>query len=409
MHSFLFRVPPTIDFGWGRRDCVGEAMVQFGSRCLIVTSRRFYYESPIIREIQDRLAANHVDSAVFHEVIPNPTVDVMDRGAVIARDFAATVVLGVGGGSAMDSAKAIALGATHPGSVWDYRLFGERSIVNSVVPIVTLGTTAGTGSHISPVSVLTHSGLQSKFAIVDDRLCPKWAIVDPALTVSVPPRVTAATGFDVLAHAFESMLHPQRSPFGDLCAGHALQLVRDYLPRAVRDGQDVVARDALAQADTLAGICITNAGTTLPHGIAMAIGGHFPSVMHGEALASVYPQVMRFTWKHAVPQFSRLYRIMSGGETLPEGEDEEAARSCESVEKFLMELGLPVNMAGLTMDQARLEAVATDTFKLPDFQANPRIPTLSDVYTILEASLTEKRGQPSRRGHYSGTGDHSTR
>jgi alcohol dehydrogenase class IV len=294
----------------------------------------------------------------------------------------------------MDAAKAVALGATNPGSVWEYRLFGERKLSNKILPIVTMGTTAGTGSHISPVSVLTHPGINSKFAIVDYSLCPVWAIVDPSLTISVPPHTTAATGFDVFAHAFESTLHPNASPFVNICADHALSLVSLYLPRAVQDGNDYEARIAMAEADTLAGICITNAGTTLPHGIAMAIGGHAPHVMHGEALAAVYPAVMEFTWQDAVPQFARLYRILTNSPNVSGNENEEAKLAADTVVALIRRIGLSATVSGLGLDPSIYDAIVHDTFKLPDYQANPKVPTERNVHEILVTELSRESPMP---------------
>lgn len=388
MGNFLFRVPPVIDFGWGRRDSVGTAVAQFGSRCVIVTTERLHQNTPMIEAMQRRLHESHVLSTVYDGVKPNPTVDMMDSGAAVAQSFRADVILGVGGGSAMDAAKAVALGATNPGSTWDYRLFGERKISNRVLPVVTVGTTAGTGSHVSPVSVLTNSDLNSKFAIVDYRLSPVWAIVDPELTLSVPPHVTAATGFDVFAHAFESTLHPNASPFVNLAAERALRLVAQFLPRAVQDGNDVEARIAMAEADTLAGICITNAGTTLPHGIAMAIGGHAPRVMHGAALAAVYPAVMRFTWADAITQFSHLYQILRNSPVLADGDPEQASRAVDLVEDFLAQIGLADTVDKLGIDSDILAAIVKDTFALPDYSVNPKVPSMDDVRDILSAGST---------------------
>lgn len=386
--SFRFFVPTVVHFGWNAVADTGRVVREWGTRCLIVTTSRIYHQTPLIREIQEQLRGYHVASEVFDGIIPNPTVDVLEQGVAVARTFQPDVILGVGGGSSMDAAKAVALGATHAGSVWDYRLGGEKAIDHPVIPVITVGTTAGTGSQISPVSVLTHSGIHSKHAIVDVKLCPKAAIVDPALTVTVPPRVTAATGFDVFAHAFESTIHSRRSPFTDALAREALTLVVRYLPRAVMNGNDREAREAMARADTLAGICITNAGTTLPHGIAMAIGGHAPHVMHGEALASVYPEVMKFSWASAPQAFARLYDIMadpdeSSGLTV----EAKAQKVSGEIESFLTKIGLRCTLKTLGVEAGSLPGIIEDTFHLPDYQANPKQPTVEDVNRLVYASF----------------------
>jgi alcohol dehydrogenase class IV len=380
---YEFRVPPVLRVGWGVSQEVGTMVRAWGSRCLVVTS--LPGTSDLIQGVRERLAEAGVAADVYDAVIANPTVEVMDQGAALAREFQADVILGVGGGSSMDAAKAIALGATHEGSVWEYRLYGERQITRDVLPVVTVNTTAGTGSHISPVSVLTHSGLKSKFAIVDVRLCPRAGLVDPALTVSVPPRGTAATGFDVFAHAFESIQHPRSSPLVELLGYEALRLVATFLPRAVRDGTDRAAREAMARADTLAGICITNAGTTLPHGLAMAIGGHAPHVMHGEALAAVYPAVARYTWASAPEPYARLYELLADEQPEPGlSLERKAERAPAAIERFLERIGLRSTLASLGVPQAELPGIEADTFKLPDYRMNPRVPDAAEVHRLVE-------------------------
>jgi alcohol dehydrogenase len=205
-----------------------------------------------------------------------------------ARAHRADVALGLGGGSCMDAAKAIAVEAAHEGSAWDY-LFFKKAPAAKTLPIVAVSTTSGTGSQVTQVAVMTRAATRDKSAIYHPNVFPRAAIVDPELMAGLPREVTAATGLDAFCHAFEAYLHPSRSAYVDLLAVEAIRLIEDNLPRALEDGGDFDAREALAFADTLAGLCIASAGVILPHGIGMAIGGMHPHVAHGLSPAATYP------------------------------------------------------------------------------------------------------------------------
>ena len=190
--------------------------------------------------------------------------------------------------------------------------------------------------------------------------------------LTLPEHITASTGFDVFCHAFESTLHPSASSYTDILAQEALRLVVANLPAVLEDAQNREARQALAWADTLAGLCIANAGVTLPHGIGMTIGGYCPQVMHGEALAVTYPEFMRFTFSYAPERFAALGRILDP--TLKGADDEAAAeRSCEALDRFLKRIGMWLSLEWLGMSWEEVEAIADHSRVLPDYKNDPRI------------------------------------
>jgi alcohol dehydrogenase class IV len=203
--------------------------------------------------------------------------------------------------------------------------------------------------------------------------------------LTVPEHITASTGFDVFAHAFESYIHKNASVYTDMHAREAIKRVTKYLPLTLEDRTNKEARIEMAWADTLAGLCIANAGTTLPHGIGMAIGGHTPNVMHGEALAIVYPEFMRYTYKSALKKFADIGRIFNC--ELEDVSNEEAAeKSCEEIDKFLKKIGMSLTLKELRVPEEELSAIADDTQKLPDYTVNPRIATRDEIYKILKKS-----------------------
>jgi len=382
MKAFDFFMPTKIEFGTGRVTEVGEAIKQFGTRCILVTGSVSSKSTPIVQKVSESLKKAGVEMFHFDGVIPNPTTDLIDAGARMAIENKADVVLGIGGGSSMDAAKAICVGATHKGTAWDYRLFSDNKITDKLLPLVVVTTTSGTGSQVTPVAVLTNTAEKCKYALADKLLFPKIGIVDPELMETVPKHITASTGFDAFTHAFESFVHINASKYSDLCALEALKIIIEFLPVAIADGGSKTARAKMAWADTLAGICIANAGTVLPHGIGMAIGGHAPHVKHGEALAVMYPEFMRYTFASNPGKFATIGRLLDPQlETEP---DEVAAeKSCEAMDEFLRKIGMYFTLEDLKVPQPELPAIADDSVKLPDYTANPKVATRDEILDML--------------------------
>lgn len=381
MNTFTYFQPTDIRFGRGMINEVGKIVSSYGKRCLLVTVPAENIFGPLFDRIKARLKEAGVEVAHFDGVIPNPTTDCVTAGANIAKEFHADVVLGVGGGSSMDTAKAIAVEATHPGTAWDY-LFFKTPPTSKTLPIIAVSTTSGTGSQVTQVAVMTETQTKTKSAIYNSIVYPRVAIVDPDLVRSLPKHITASTGFDVFCHAFESYLHPAASPYTDLLALDAIRLVAEYLPKVFEDGSYMEGREAMAWADTLAGLCIANAGVTLPHGIGMTISGHCPQIMHGESLAVTYPEFTRFTYPYAIPKFAAMGRVFQP--ELKNVPDEEAAVcSCEILDAFLMKIGMWLSLKGLGATMEDVSAIADNSQVLPDYKNNPRVATRDEIYEIL--------------------------
>jgi alcohol dehydrogenase class IV len=381
MKPFKYHQPTEIRFGRGTIDEVGEIVRMWGKRCLIVSGKAGGVLGPLYERIQSHLQEAGVAFAHYDGVIPNPTTDSISEGAKLAKEFAADVVLGVGGGSSMDTAKAIAVEATHPGTAWDY-LYFKNQPTEKTLPIIAVSTTSGTGSQVTQVAVLTDPKTKTKSAIYNSIIYPRVAIVDPELMLSVPEHITASTGFDAFCHAFESYIHVGRSPYTDLLAREAMRLVAKYLPAVVDNGSYLEGREAMAWADTLAGLCIANAGVTLPHGIGMTISGYCPHIMHGESLALTYPEFTRFTYPYAIDRFAEMGRILNPNlSTVPD--DQAAERSCEEMDQFLKRIGMWLSLKELGVTMEEINLIADHSRVLPDYKNNPRIASREDIYEML--------------------------
>ncbi len=385
MNSFNYYQSTEIRFGCGRVNEIGEATSKIGKRCVLVTVPTFKAIKPVFDKVKESLSDAGVGFKHFDKVVPNPTTDSVTTGAEIAKDFKADVIIGIGGGSSMDTAKAIAVEATHKGTSWDYLFFRETQPTEKTLPVIAITTTSGTGSQVTQVAVVSNKKERRKSALYNSILYPKVSIIDPELMLTVPEHISASTGFDVFTHAFEAYLHKNTSPYIELIALEAIKLVIKYLPDVIKDGLDLNARTQMAWADTLAGLSIANAGVTLPHGIGMAVGGCCPHIMHGEALAATYPEFMRYTYSSAVDKFATLARLFD--KNLVEISDSIAAeKSCDLFVNFLKEIKMYSSLKGLNVLETELEEIARKSMELPDYTNNPRVADIEEIKTILKNS-----------------------
>jgi alcohol dehydrogenase class IV len=383
MKDFKYFQPTEIIFGTGKVNQLGEIARRFGKKCLLVTMPAVPALEPMIGRVMKIIKDAGLEVAHFDKIQSNPTTDNITAGAVAARAFGAELVIGLGGGSSMDSAKAIAVEATHEGTSWDYLFFRESQPTEKTLPIISISTTSGTGSQVTQVAVVTNTKERTKSAIYNAIVYPKVSIVDPELMLSVPEHVTASTGFDAFCHAFESMLNPGSSVYIDTLAMKAISLVVRTLPGLLKNLDDIEARAKMSVADTFAGLCIANAGVTLPHGVGMAISGLYPHVMHGESLSIIYPAFSRFTYRHAISQFAALGRIFN--ERLNQVSDEKAAeRACEEIDKFIQSIGMWISLKDVKMPEEEIPVLAEASMVLPDYEANPRVATAQEMLDLIK-------------------------
>lgn len=379
--NFTYFIPTEIVFGRGQVCQIGTLARKYGTRAILVTGPKTSRLGPLYDRVQALLASAGVESCHFDGVVPNPTTVSVSAGAALARSFGAEMVIGIGGGSSMDTAKAIAVEASHPGTAWDY-LYYKQPPTEKTLPILTIGTTAGTGSQTTTVAVVTDPETRDKSALSNRNLFPLAAIVDPELTATMPPSVTAQTGFDAFCHNFEALLSVRSSPMVEALALDAIRRVFTYLPRAVQDGSDMEARDQMAWVDTLGGITNACAGTTLPHGLGMQIGGQCPHVTHGQALAVQYPSFTRFTRPAAVEKYAAVARTLDP--TMAGASDEDASwRCCELIDELLRRIGLWIDFQDLGVTQEDLKVIAGRGQVLGDYKRNPRLASIEEMYQLL--------------------------
>lgn len=381
MKKFEYFAPTQIVFGAGRISEIGKIASQYGTKAMLVTGPSIPANQTLHDKVKKSLKDSRVDCIHYDGVMPNPTTEIVTKGAKLAKEQDIEVMIGLGGGSAMDTAKAIAVEATHPGTAWDYNCHTEGP-TEKTLPIIAIGTTAGTGSQVTPCAVITKTSAKDKSAIWHKNIFPKVAIVDPEVTLSLPKNVSAQTGFDAFCHNFEAYLSVNSNPLVECMALEAIAAIVENLPRVLKDGTDFEARSQMAWADTLGGLTNSSAGVTLPHGLGMQIGGHCPHVSHGQALAVFYPAFTRYTYQSAEHKFATVGRIFDS--SLKEQSDGAAAKACcDSIDQFLKDIGLWLDFEKLNVSKEDLREIADCGQVLGDYANNPRIASIPEMYDLL--------------------------
>jgi len=351
-------------------------------------SRVFLVTDPgvLAAGIADRaLAAPALPATVFSEVEPNPSGTTVESGASALRDYGldGTVVVAVGGGSAMDAAKAIALRAANDRPLWDLEYDGPS--LQPGRPIVAIPTTAGTGSEAHPFAVITHEEIGRKDYIGHRSLLPYATILDPELTFGLPADVTAATGVDALTHSLESLLSRNGNPFAEATALGVIRTVADWLPRAVADGSDLEARSQMLVASHLAGVGqASGTGVGLIHALGHAIGTRGRSA-HGTALATVLPEVLGFYLEETGLRDRELALVGVALRAASATEEDATAAGAAigELRRFLASLGQRPTLRSLGFDDAMLDVVAQDAIDDAAIRNSPRLPSLEQARAIL--------------------------
>lgn len=288
---FSFLMPTALYFGPGSLNLLADPSVDLpGRKALIVTGGTSVKKFGYLERVRELLRARGVLSVVFDKVLPNPVVDHVMEAAQIARREHCDVIIGLGGGSSMDSAKSIAVMATNPGHYWDYISGGSGKglpMPEKPLPVVCITTTAGTGTEADPWTVITKSDTHEKIGFGCKDTFPAVSIVDAELMTTIPPHLTAYQGFDALFHSIEGYVAACATPVSDLFAFKAIELIATHLPTAVHDGTDLEARNAVAMASTFSGIVESTSSCTSEHSIEHALSAYNPSLPHGAGLIAI--------------------------------------------------------------------------------------------------------------------------
>ncbi len=388
--NFNYFMPTRILFGHGKLNELETTEYIPGKKALIVIGatgamRKHGYLERVTR-ILDRREIKYV---IYDKIMPNPLSEHVDEGAEIAKSENCDFVIGLGGGSTIDSSKSIAVMAKNPGKYWDYIIGGSgggKPVINGALPILAITTTAGTGTEADPWTVITKSGSREKIGWGNDDTFPKLSIVDPELMISVPPKTTAFTGMDAFFHSVESYLAIVNQPTSDLLSLHAINLISHNLSIAVKDGNNLDARTKLAWANTAAGICESLSSCISHHSLEHAISAFYPNVPHGAGLTMLSVAYFSFIAERHPERFSDLAKAM--GEDVDHLPDKEKAFAfINALKKLIKEIGLEdEKLSDYGVKEADIPEMAKNAFDTMGglFDVTPIKMTVEDVIEIYK-------------------------
>ena len=343
--------PTRIHFGAGRIRELGRICKRYGRVCFMVTTPDEPLR-PLYEKIKGLLLEQGIETVHFDQVSPNPSVEMVQKGFEQLRESKASFVLGVGGGSSIDTAKTLAFTNGKDAIDWD-ELFcrysspyeNYESYSEGVLPLISVPTTSGTGSQVTQAAVITRG--KEKITFYHPQNFSRECILDPELMLTLPNRITASTGFDAFTHAFESYINPRASWYSEMDSMEAMRLVVENLPKVLKDPGNLEYRSNLAMADTLAGRALANSGAQAPHPLSEIIGGitHLP---HGEALAVVFPAFIRHSIEANREKYKKAARIFCK-------EAKSAEELFELLVSFLKEIGLYRTMKEMEVDREAFE------------------------------------------------------
>jgi len=379
-----FRVPGQIIFGAGAAETVGMEAKRLGATHAFVASDPNLHKLGATDRILAALTAQGVRSTVYTEIEFEPSVQSVAPAAAAAKTVGCDLVIGLGGGSTLDTAKAVAVLTRNAGEAEDY--LGIGLVKQRGVPSILMPTTSGTGAEITPNALFYVPAAREKKAIVSPHIIPDVALVDPLLTVTAPPAVTAATGLDALSHAVESYTSLNASPLTDLYGLEAIRLIGAHLRTAVANGSDLAAREGMALASLYAGIGIGNAGTNIVHALAYPLQGQH-RVTHGVANSLLLPYGMEFNALSNLSKFATVAEAL--GEPIAGlSPRAAAARSAEACRLLSEDIGIPQKLREVGIKAEHIEALVEGAMRMTRLLVNnPRQVRPEDALAIFEKAL----------------------
>lgn len=352
------------------------------TKALLVTDKPLV-SLGMISAITQKLNEAGIETTVFDGVKPNPTVTNVEDGLAILKENNCDMVVAVGGGSPIDAAKAIALLATNAGKIEDYA--GIDVSKNPQLPLIAINTTAGTGSELTRFTIITDEINHIKMAIVDSNVTPLISVNDSELMKGMPPALTAATGMDALTHAIEALVSTAATPFTDALAEKAIPMIFEHLPKAVEDGGDMEAREAMMYAEAAAGAAFNSASLGAVHALAHQAGGLL-DMPHGQANAILLPHVLEYNAPSCLPQIRVIAKLLgSDGEKLSDKDVADAV--IWKIKQLSKEVGIPKGLSEFGVKEEHLPVLAENALKDACIFTNPRKATKEELIEVLRKAM----------------------
>jgi alcohol dehydrogenase class IV len=387
---WTFHSAVQIMFGQGAVKQLGDIATRLRAKKALIVTDPILEKAGLLDRVRQPLSEAGLTVAAFTGGEPEPSMKAGLACYDMAKSFQPDVLVGLGGGSNMDLAKLAAVLLKHGGSPRDY--IGDNKIPGPIFPLICVPTTAGTGSEVSAATVITDTDNHIKVGILSNYLRPTAAVVDPLMTLSCPPKVTADSGIDALTHAIEAFtaidnadfplpagersVYQGKHPMGDLCAEKAITLVGKFLRRAVKDGNDLEAREGMALAALLAGLAFSNVGVALVHAMEYPVGGAV-HCSHGAGNGLLLPYVMRFNLSAKPKAFAEIAALL--------GENAIAENAVTAVERLRNDIGVPQRLRDIGVKPEQLRTLAEKAAGIKRIlRVNPRSVTVDDIEGIFK-------------------------
>ena len=378
------RSPHLILAGFGAAERLGPEAKGIGATRTLVVTDKGVIDSGIGKRIKELLEKEGIGVECYDQVMADPDIVCFEACLEMAKKQKFDLIVGVGGGSSMDIASITSVLLTNPGTVYDY--LGINLVKNPGIPTILIPTTAGTGAEVTPNAILTDTKEKLKKAVVSPYILPRVAMIDPMLTVSMPPSVTSSSGIDALTHAVESYTSNNATILTDLFAKEAMVMIGRSLRTAVAHGNNLKARYDMAIGSLYAGISLANAGVTAVHALAYPLGGTF-NVAHGIANGLLLPYVMEFNVLGNIPKFAKIAQFL--GEKIDHLPLlEQAYQAPKAVKAIYRDLKIPQSLTELKVPKEGIPAMAKAAINVTRLMGNnPRTMTVQDVERIYERAL----------------------
>ncbi|MBU5439103.1 iron-containing alcohol dehydrogenase [Tissierella sp. MSJ-40] len=371
--NFSLNFPSNLIFGPNSVEEVGEKTKEFGEKCIIVTGKNSTKKSGALDKVLNSLSANKITSLVFNHIVDEPNTIMVDEVRKLAEEERADFIIGLGGGSPLDVAKAAAGLYGQEEDTLEY--LNKKPFEYKGIPFIAIPTTSGTGSEITLNSVLYNSRTNNKASIAHPKFQSRLSIVDPILTYSMSPEVTASSGMDALTHAIESYTSKTANPVTKALAGEAIRLIGKSILKAVHNGNDSEARTNMALASTTAGLAFAQTGVGVAHAISHPLGAIF-EISHGVGNAILLSPVIDFNDRDCHEQYVEIGKLLGG---------EKSASS--QIKKLLRNMPIPQNLTEAGYKKGKEDLIIEKTYESRSLKKNPRQVNREDILEIIEKCL----------------------
>ncbi len=385
MFNFQFYSPTHLIFGPGSVEQVGEIVARFGGKTVVLMGRSHAKASGLADKLAAMLCAAEVELDVIDGIASNPKLTEIINMAEGLRENPPNSVVALGGGSVMDAGRLLSLALTHEGDLWDYRVIGAKGVAgiqNRLIPVITIPTTGGSGTAVSPAAMASHASRKDVY--FSPLMSPAVAIVDPALALSLPRKLTLQTAVDGFTQSLEAFVASNAQPFSDMFAAKGMQLAYTALPKLAENLEDLQARSEISLAGLLSVYAILQSGLGAAHALSDPLSAHH-DIDHGQALGILLPSVMRVNLEARLEKFAEIAQLL-GADTREMSQKEAAEEAVAMVEAIIAKVGLDGRLSEFGVEEDELPAFAAEAMN-PAMATNPQQLSEQDVVMLFRQVL----------------------